>query len=257
MNSAVPASDALIRAERVRLGYGNRVLLDDVAIEIRNGEFWFFLGGNGTGKTTLLRAMLGLIAPLAGTFSRSAALSTAGVGFVPQHTAVNRNVPTTVREFVCLGLVGTGVRRHDEAQRLAEALAAVQLTGREREDFGSLSGGLQQRALIARALIRRPLLLLLDEPTNNLDPPAQEGILQALAEVNRRSGVAILFVTHDLGLATRYGSHVAFFAGGAVTVGQRDAMLTPERLRSTFGDLLDVHRHVGGHEPAEREERDD
>jgi ABC-type Mn2+/Zn2+ transport system ATPase subunit len=228
----------LLSIEKLALRYGARTVLDDVDLDIRPGQFWFVLGPNGAGKSTLLRAILGLITPAAGVLRRHPQLDRAHVGFVPQRCDLNPSVPTTIREFVSLGLVGTGVGRREGRERLASALTTVGLAGMEQRDYWALSGGQRQRALVARALVRRPRLLILDEPSAGLDPSAEANLMELVARLNGEEHLTILFVTHDVELPGRYGTHVALVHGGRVVAGPREEVL---------GDGGVHHIYTGGH----------
>lgn len=222
------------------LAYGRRTVLEDVTLEVRRGEFWFFVGPNGSGKTTLLKAILGVLEPRAGELSLDPILAPRDrIGFVPQRCDLNPSLPTTVREFVLLGLVGLRVHRSDERERLAWALAKVGLAMASR-NYWALSGGQRQRALVARTLVRRPSLLILDEATTGLDVATTEEFLQTVTELNQADGLTILFVTHDLTLATRHATHVALFAGGRVTAGLGRDVLSRENLQRAYGVPVEV-----------------
>lgn len=226
----------VVTVEQVTLRYGSTVVLRDVDLRIGAGEFWFFLGPNGEGKTTLLRALLGALTPSAGCLRLRADLRDhAAIGFVPQRCVPNRVLPTTVHEFVALGLVGTGVGRRERSERMERALAEAGLAGLEEQSYWTLSGGQRQRALVARALVRRPRLLVLDEPTNHLDFLIEDAILDVLAGLHRREGTTILFVTHALHLASRFATHVALFHGGTVDAGPAATLLHPSRLERAYG----------------------
>src|SRR3972149_11145426 len=149
------------------LAYGRRIILEDVNLEVRSGQFYFFLGPNGSGKTPLLRAILGVLRPRTGALWLHPDLARLDqIGFVPQRCDINPTLPTTVREFVLLGLVGLRASRNEESERLDWALDRVRLAGLGTKDYWSLSGGQRQRALVARALVRRPRPPIFDEPTN-------------------------------------------------------------------------------------------
>src|SRR5215213_4257451 len=183
---------SLIRATALSASYGRRTILRDVQLDIRAGDFWFLLGPNGQGKTTLLRCLLGLLKPQSGTLWMSPELQgRQRLGFVPQRCDLNPTLPTTVREFVLLGLVGVRADRANREDRLAWALRRVGLADKVEESYWSLSGGQRQRALVARALVRRPRLLVLDEPTNGLDLPTEESLLGFLADLNARDGLTM------------------------------------------------------------------
>jgi ABC-type Mn2+/Zn2+ transport system ATPase subunit len=235
------ADDAILKANGLALGYGRRVILNDVTLAIRPGEFWFLLGPNGEGKTTFLRTVLGLIRPLAGQLWLHPDLKDCThVGFVPQRCDLNPTLPTTLREFVRLGLVGMRTPRADRAERVTWALARTGLGGLAQKDYWSLSGGQRQRALIARALVRRPRVLVLDEPTNGLDLEAEDTALRFLTELNRQEQHTVLFVTHNLALAARYASHVAFFHAGHIVAGPCQAVLQREILAQIYGVAVEI-----------------
>jgi zinc transport system ATP-binding protein len=224
------------------LGYGGRAVLRDVSLEIRPQEFWFVLGPNGAGKSTLLHAALGSLRPLSGSVERGPGI----VGFVPQRSNPNPSLPTTVHEFVGLGFAGLRLDGAERGRRLSAALDGAGLAGFERRSLHDLSGGERQRALVARALVRRPSLLLVDEPTNHLDPVAEDALLKAVCDFHCREGIAIVFVTHDLALAGRYGTHAALLAGGEVRAGTAGAMLTPDELRRSFQVPFEVSKDAAG-----------
>jgi ABC-type Mn2+/Zn2+ transport system ATPase subunit len=229
------AAAPLLEASGLALGYGAHVVLQGVDLTLHAGELWFVLGPNGEGKSTLLRAILGQLEARQGVLRlRSDLRDRARIGFVPQSCHLNPALPTSVREFVLLGLVGIGCGRAEREERLRWALAHAGLAERERSSYWSLSGGLKQRALVARALVRRPCLLILDEPTSSLDVSGAAAILDLLEELRERHRTAILCVAHDLEMARRYATHVALVRGGGVESGAASALLSPERLERLF-----------------------
>jgi ABC-type Mn2+/Zn2+ transport system ATPase subunit len=239
--------EVIVRTAGLRLGYGQRVVLTQVDFQMRAGEFWFFLGPNGEGKTTLLRAILGMLRPQAGELWVHPELGhRERIGFVPQRCDINPTLPTTVREFVLLGLVGIRTDRNDEALRLEWALDKVGLARLEGKDYWSLSGGQRQRALVARALVRRPSVLILDEPTNGLDLSAEEAVLRLLADLNREGHQTLLFVTHNLAIAARYATHIALFHGGEVVSGPRPQVLHRQTLERIYGVAVEVSSNRSG-----------
>ncbi len=243
------AGDVLIRAEGLAIGYGSGAVLRDVNLEIRAGEYWFLVGLNGTGKTTFVRALFDLVAPAAGrvVIDRMRA-GRERFGFVPQRSALNPSLPTTVRELVLLGLVGLRLDARTRAARLDAALAEVGLAGRARADYWTLSGGQRQRVLLARALVREPAVLVLDEPEAGLDPAAEERLLALLARINRER-VTMLYVSHDLENVRRYASHVALFRDGTVLAGAVADVLTRANLERTYGSMLTRASEATGSEP--------
>jgi ABC-type Mn2+/Zn2+ transport system ATPase subunit len=213
------------------LGYRGTLVLRDVDLEVRPGEIWYLVGANGSGKTTFLRAVLGLLPPRGGVLERDP-LRTRGsrIGFVPQTERIGTALPTTVREFVSLGFAASEVPRAERRAQLAWSLERTGLAGLERRAFGSLSGGQQQRTLLARALVRRPSLLVLDEPTEALDANAAEELLTTLEALHQADpALTLLVVTHQLELAAEHATHLALFHEGRVLAGPRAVVLEAAR----------------------------
>lgn len=241
-------STVVLAARGLRLGYPGRDVLRGVSLTVRRGEFWFVLGPNGTGKTTLLSAVLGVLKPLSGSIELSERLGDGRrIGFVPQRCNLKATLPMTVADFVRLGLTRTGISRREGRQNLAWALEEAGLAGKGRADYWSLSGGQRQRALVARGLVRRPDLLILDEPTNGLDLPAEESFLTLVARLNRERGITVILVTHAVGIAARFGSHAALIRGGTVLAGPLDAVLAGPILSEAYGVGMKVLRNGGSH----------
>lgn len=240
-------SQSLLRAEDLAVGYGRRAVVEGVTFEVADGDFWFLLGPNGSGKTTLARTVLGLLRPLAGRLRYEGGLERTRVGFVPQHLALRPSLAMTLAEFIDLGFAGETVARSEAASAVAWAAASVGLSDRLESDVHALSGGLRQRAMVARALVRRPRLLVLDEPTANLDPSAEEALLSALAGLRRETSLALLFVCHDVAVAARYSTHVGFFHDGMFEAGTRERLFDAGVLRRTYGLDICVSLDAKGH----------
>lgn len=216
--------------------YAREVVFRDASFDVRSGEFWFLVGPNGSGKTTFLKCVLGVFRPRAGTVRvRGDIRAEMKIGFVPQRCALKATLPMTVADFVRLGLVGTEIRGRRARANVAWALGEVGLLDKGSSDYWSLSGGQRQRALVARGLVRRPELLLLDEPTSGLDLPAESSFLGLVSRLHGGRGLTVIFVTHAVGLAARYGTHVAVFGGGKVRAGPRDEVLTAANLEEAYG----------------------
>ena len=232
------ADTSLLTLENVACGYNGAVVLEGVNLQVAPSEMWFLLGANGAGKTTLLKAMLGLHAPINGRIlmPRDGSRSTQ-IGFVPQHTIVNRSLPSSVREFVELGFLGLRLSRQEKREKLHRCLEAVGLENHEKHDIRMLSGGTLRRVVLARALIRDPNLLMLDEPTNHLDSAAKNDFLDLLAALHRDRKLSVVFVTHDVAIALRLATHVGLLHEGRVSCGTRDEILTDNGLRSLYRNV--------------------
>jgi len=217
-----------IRAEHVSRHYqmGSALIraVDDVSLEIRSGEFLALLGSSGSGKSTLLNLLAGLDRPTAGNIvakdrnlSEMSSLELARyrsrtVGMVFQ--AFNLLPRMTLEENVELPLRLAEVDRGERAGRVRNALERVHLEKRITHRPSELSGGEQQRAAIARALVNQPSILLADEPTGNLDSATGNEIMQILAEIGKSLGTTIILVTHERPLAEKFARRIIFLADG-------------------------------------------
>jgi zinc transport system ATP-binding protein len=187
--------------------YGPTHALKDVSFSVEQGDYVGIVGPNGSGKSTLVRSLLGLVERDAGEISLFGTdlkdfADWQKIGFLPQHLNLfSPSFPATVIEVVRLGLLA-GKRfprriARDDAPAVDEVIELMGISGLRRRLIGELSGGEQQRVLLARALVNRPRLLILDEPTAALDPETRERFYALLEEVNRQRGVTLLLVTHD------------------------------------------------------------
>lgn len=217
-----------VRAERVSHHYqmGSALIraVDDVTLEVRSGEFLALLGSSGSGKSTLLNLMAGLDRPTSGVvFAQGRNLSEMNplelaryrsrtVGMVFQ--SFNLLPRMTLEENVELPLRLAEVDRGERAGRVREALERVRLEKRLTHRPSELSGGEQQRAALARALVNRPTLLLADEPTGNLDSATGESIMVLLRKIQQSLGMTIVLVTHERPLAERFADRIASVADG-------------------------------------------
>jgi zinc transport system ATP-binding protein len=234
-----------VELQGVEFGYpaGPRVLRDvDLAIE--PGEFVAIAGPNGGGKTTLLRLVLGLERPLAGTarlFGEPADRTSrrSGIAYLAQRSQLGIEAPATVREIVAAGRAprrGTFRRPSDrDRQAVEEAIRRVGLAARAESPFSRLSGGQQQRALIAKALATEPDLLVLDEPTGGVDVDAQEALASLLEQLHEDLAATILFVSHEFGAVERFVDRLVLVRGGIVFDGD------PAHLPATWHDPSHVH----------------
>lgn len=237
----------VIQSESVVLGYGRHVVLNEADLQIHQGEFWCFLGSNGQGKTTYIKALLGAIRPLQGKiFFRKDFARRTRIGFVPQECELNTAAPITVREFILTGLVGLAVDTKNRNKRLRRLLDLLDLQKHHNKNVWELSGGQRQRAMVARALVRDPLVLIVDEPTAGLDLSAAQSVLNTMTNLSKEHGITIVFVTHDLEIAAQRASHVALFRNGAVTGGPLETHFTSKMLTETFGVPVQVDKGPDG-----------
>jgi len=258
MNHPLPA----VEVEGLRHRYGARVALDGVSFVVAAGEIFGLLGPNGGGKTTLFKIVSTLLAPSDGTvrvFGDDVVRDPDGVrrrlGVVFQHAALDARL--TVEENLRHQGHLYGLRGPELAARIGDVLSRVRLEDRRRDLVGTLSGGLQRRAEVAKALLHRPQLLVLDEPSTGLDPSARRDIWQDLADLRRQEGTSIILTTHlmeeaalcdrvaivDQGRMVALGTPAdltAAIGGDVVMVTTRDAKNMAERVAQRFGVKAEV-----------------
>lgn len=217
-----PASVVALELDRVTFGYGAVPVLREVTLRVRGGEFVAVVGANGSGKTTLLRLSLGLLRPDAGAvrlFGVDAASFREWwqVGYVPQRAVTSAALPLSVEEVVRTGLAGqprTLRRAKASRERFEQVMTLMGLARVRRCRVSDVSGGQQQRALIARALITTPRLLVLDEPTTGVDASARTALRDLLEQLVRLEGMAVVYVSHDPGGFEGLADRVVQVEGG-------------------------------------------
>ncbi len=236
-----------------------RVIFADVDLTVGGGEFVAVLGRNGAGKSTLMRAILGLVPLAAGSIAvlgASPASARSMVGYLPQRRALDRATRLRGIDLVRLGLDGTrwglplppvlSERRRAEQRRIAEVIELVGATEYAGRAIGELSGGEQQRLLIAQALARAPKLLILDEPLDSLDLPNQASIAALVRSVASTERVAVLLVAHDVNPLASYLDRVVYLGGGRALAGSVDEVITSHTLSTLYGAPIEVLRTSDG-----------
>lgn len=251
MNTTRTPGTPAVQIDNLHFAYRDERILQDVALRVEPGEFLAIIGPNGGGKTTLLRILLGFLAPQQGSvrlFGHPPASMHRSVGYVPQFATLRQDFPASVLEMVLMGAAsptfGTGAwptKKHARDKALRH-LADLGLDGAANNPIGALSGGQRQRALVARALMgqpddpAQPFLLLLDEPTASIDPQGTFCFYEFLHTLRGR--VTTVVVSHDLLLASPFFSQIAFVNHTLTMLPGQS--LTPEALIAMFG----AHMHT-------------
>ena len=240
----------LLRLDGIGVSLGGRQVLSDVSFTIREGEFTGLIGPNGAGKTTLLRVILGLQEPSSGQVlidgEPRQKSNKNSIGYVPQKLVIDPDMPMRARDVVSLGLDGHRLgfgfpsrRRRDLVNRTLHDVGAEKYADAR---VGELSGGEQQRVLIAHALISQPKLLLLDEPLANLDLKSEQEIVAVLGRLAREHGISVLLSAHDMNPLLSVMDRIVYVANGRVATGSTDEVVTSEGLTRLYGHHVDVVR---------------
>jgi len=244
----------ILNIQSLTVTYGSHTAIKDVNLSIRKGEILALIGPNGAGKTTLIRAVSGVIHPQAGEICLSGknladfspARRAKYLSVVPQA----RNLPEafTVRQTVLLGrtpyLGWLGQPSSSDHEHVTWALERTETLSLADRRIGELSGGEQQRVLLARALAQQTPIMLLDEPTAHLDLHHQARLLNLVRELTREQGLAVLMALHDLNLVAIYADRVALLVNGQLSfLGTPNEVLTPSRLSEAYQLQLNVVPH--------------
>ncbi|HTA11778.1 MAG TPA: ABC transporter ATP-binding protein [Solirubrobacteraceae bacterium] len=247
-------AEEILSVQGVSVRLSGREVLREVGFAIRPGEFTGLIGSNGAGKTTLFRVILGLQAAHAGQVlldGRPRSRRNPLIGYVPQKFLLDPDMPLRARDLVGLGLdahrLGIPLPSRRRRALVQEMLAAVDAGRFADARVGLLSGGEQQRVLIAHALVGRPKLLLLDEPLANLDLRAAQEVVALLARITTELGVAVLISAHEMNPLLPVMDRIVYLAGGRAASGTTEQVVRADVLSELYGshvDVLNVHGRV-------------
>jgi zinc/manganese transport system ATP-binding protein len=247
----MPSDAPVLELSGASLRFGDRTLWSGLDLSVRAGEFIAVLGANGSGKTSLLKAILGLQPLTGGTVSVSGQAAATGnprVGYIPQQRLFPPETPLRGRDLVGLGVdghrFGVGLRGRERRRRVDDLVERVGAAQFADKPLGLLSGGEQQRLRAAQALASDPVLLLCDEPLLSLDLHHQRAISSLINEQTER-GRAVMFVTHEINPIIDHVDRVLYLAGGSFSIGTPDEVLRSDVLSRLYGSRVDVVR-VGG-----------
>jgi zinc/manganese transport system ATP-binding protein len=251
------APERVVELRDATVELGGRTIWSQATFTVQAGEFITVLGPNGAGKSTLLKVVLGLLRPSSGdvqVFDRAPRRGRAEIGYVPQRRTLESDLNVRGRDFVRLGFDGHRwgfalplPGRHEAADRVQEAILAVEATPYADRPIGQLSGGEQQRLLLAQALVGNPRLLLLDEPLASLDLRNQQAISQLVARLAQERAMTVMLVSHDLNPLLGLVDRILYVARGNIIIGTPETILTTENLTRLYNTPVEVLRDSQGH----------
>lgn len=232
----------IVRTENLSCGYGGKPVVRGVNVSVEPGDFYALIGVNGSGKSTFLKTVVGLLPAVDGNMSFAAkGGAVPSVGYIPQSEKLDSIFPISVEEVVLMGTyayLGPGRRVKPEHRRVgSNALRRMGVSDLGHRRFSELSGGQKQRVLLARALATEPVLLVLDEPTSGVDREAERTFMELIAEVNER-GVAVLMASHNLGLVREMAGKVMWFREGEAEVGETGEIFERLKASAAHGTFL-------------------
>ncbi len=205
---------AQLECQNLTLGYDGRAILENLNFSVNGGDFLCIIGENGSGKSTLMKTLLGLLSPISGKVITGDGLKPNEIGYLPQQTVVQKDFPASVEEIVLSGCQGRcGIRpfyNHTEKKLAEQNMERMNITPLKKRCYRELSGGQQQRVLLARALCATQKLILLDEPVSGLDPKVTLEMYQLINEINKKDGITVIMISHDIASALKYATHILY-----------------------------------------------
>lgn len=231
----------IIEVKDLNLSYGAEEILHGISFAIKQGEIVAVIGPNGSGKTSMIKAMIGIL-PHDGSvkiLGQHVSEILSDIGYLPQQFSFDRSFPITVLEFLELSLQ-TGQAEHAITEKLSEVGMADKLN----ELLGNLSGGQLQRVLIAKSLLNNPRILILDEPATGVDIGAERNFYQLIRHLNKTHDITVIFVSHELDLVYDFADQVICLNKNLVCQGVPRKVLTAEKLEELYGGGLSHHHHA-------------
>lgn len=232
---------SLLECKNLTLGYEGLVVVSDLSFSVCDRDYLCIIGDNGTGKSTLMRALLGLKRPSDGEILRGEGLLPNQIGYLAQQSALQKDFPASVWEVVLSGFLNqkglSPFYTKADKHRAGEILEMLGIADLKQKCYRELSGGQQQRVLLARALASAKRVLVLDEPTTGLDPNMTTEFFSLIQRLNREAGIAMIMVTHDTHCAVKYSKHILHLREDGYFFGS-----TGEYLSSDYGK-----QYIGGH----------
>lgn len=228
----------IIDIKNLNVSYGKTEVLRDVNLEVFEGDYIGVVGPNGAGKSTLIKTLLGLVKESEGEISYF--IDKSNIGYLPQITNSSHKLfPASVEEVISTGLLSKKkfpkfLNKRDK-EMVKESMKLLNIEDLSHKKIGDLSGGQEQRVLLARALVSNPKILILDEPTSALDPQIRSEFYELLKELNDKLKVTIILISHDMGTIGKYAGKLAYLDKTLVFSGTFDEFCKSEEMTQYFG----------------------
>jgi zinc transport system ATP-binding protein len=248
-----------IELKNISAGYENEIVIENITCDIYDGDFFGIIGPNGGGKSTLLKAILGLLNPVKGEiriYGQPSKIGRKYIGYVPQYSEYDKQYPISVWDVVLMGRRRTRGSNpfysSDDKKATIDALKKVNMEKYKKRHISELSGGQRQRVFIARALVSNPKILLLDEPTASIDRDLQINFYNLLKELNK--SITILLITHDIGVISTYVNRVACL-NQVMFTHDDEKTISKEMLEETYSCPIDLIAHGVPHRVLEEHKK--
>ena len=246
------ATESVLEFKKASLSFGDTSVWKDLTLSVAKGEFIAVIGANGSGKTVLLKAILGQLPLSSGEIEllgKPVGKGSRQIGYIPQHRQSDSGLPLRARDLLRMGLdghrFGLPLSSSKTSKKVSEMLAAVGAIEIANVPIGQLSGGQLQRIRVAQAVIDKPQLILADEPLSALDLKQQSLVAELINKQRQQNGAAVLFVTHDVNPVLDYIDRVLYLANGQFRIGTPDEVLRSDVLSQLYGRAVDVVRNQG------------
>lgn len=229
----------LIECKNLSIGYNDKVICKDISFTVEKGDYICIIGENGCGKSTLLKTILGLNKSVSGKIKFDNNFNKNQIGYLPQQSEMQRDFPTVVKEIVMSGFLNKmGFRpfyNKSEKEKALKLMTQLNIIDHKNKSYKDLSGGQQQKVLLARALCATDELLVMDEPTNGLDMRSIKAFYDTIYKLNQENGITILMVTHNLDKVIEKATKIIYLKNTQVFMGSKDEFLESEYGKNYVG----------------------
>jgi zinc transport system ATP-binding protein len=229
-----------LEVKNLTVKYGDKIVLEDINLKVKEGEIVAIVGPNGGGKTTFIKAVLGFIKIYRGEIKLlglppKKAIKTGKVGYLPQKSSVPKDFPLTVLDVVLFGLINSKLPKKEKIKKALEYLEYVGMADFKDAIYTDLSGGQQQRVSIARVLVAEPKIIFLDEPSTGVDVVAQERFYKFLADFKKKNNMSVVMVSHDIGVIWKFVDKVAGLNKKLHFYGKPEDLLKDNIIQNIYG----------------------